>query len=292
MRVRILGGAHFNFGEEKNVETQNVASSSARRETQNVASLRKYRFFPILKYILLNGLSGNSLRLWQNKRMCATNSSKISPSLEAESRFWTQGLRYVAGVHEVGRGPWAGPVFAAAVVLPATPDGCAALAGVRDSKMLSALQRERLTLAILATAVAAAVGRAEAGEIDAVGIVPATRLAMQRALAALVVAPEALIIDALTLPGIPLPQDAFPCADARSLSVAAASILAKTRRDAWMATVAEAQFPGYGFAQHKGYGTRQHQAALARQGVTPLHRRSFRPIAERLAAKRENDSAL
>ncbi|MBN2004608.1 MAG: ribonuclease HII [Anaerolineae bacterium] len=212
--------------------------------------------------------------------MHTTGPSKTRPSLDAEARFWAQGLRYVAGLDEVGRGPWAGPVYAAAVILPALPDGLAAMEGVRDSKMLSEAQRVRLTTAILATAVAAAIGRAEAAEIDALGIVPATRLAMRRALAALAVTPEALVIDALTLPGVALPQDAFPYADARSLSVAAASILAKTRRDAWMATVAEAQFPGYGFAQHKGYGTRRHREALARLGVTPLHRRSFRPIAE------------
>ena len=121
---------------------------------------------------------------------------------------------------------------------------------------------ERLAARVLDVALAVGVGRGEQQEIDALGIVPTTRLAMQRALAALSVAPEALVIDALRLPGVDLPQDAFPYADARSLSVAAASIIAKVTRDRWMVEVAETAFPGYGFAQHKGYGTQQHQAAL------------------------------
>ena len=131
-------------------------------------------------------------------------------------------------------------------------------------------------------ALAVGVGRGEQAEIDALGIVPATRLAMRRALDALSVAPEALVIDALTLPDVDLPQDAFPYADARSLSVAAAGIVAKVSRDRWMVEVADVMFPGYGFAQHKGYGTRQHREALDRLGVCDIHRTSFRPIAERM----------
>jgi len=185
----------------------------------------------------------------------------------------------VAGLDEAGRGAWAGPVVAAAVILPPGDGVCAALAGVRDSKQLSPAARERLAARVLDVALAVGVGRGEQQEIDALGIVPTTRLAMQRALAALSVAPEALVIDALRLPGVDLPQDAFPYADARSLSVAAASIIAKVTRDRWMVEVAETAFPGYGFAQHKGYGTQQHQAALSRLGVCPLHRLTFRPVA-------------
>ncbi len=188
-------------------------------------------------------------------------------------------MQRVAGLDEAGRGAWAGPVVAAAVILPRGDGVCAALAGVRDSKQMSPAARERLAARIFDVALAVGVGRGEQQEIDALGIVPATRLAMQRALAALTVAPEALVIDALRLPGVDLPQDVFPYADARSLSVAAASIIAKVSRDRWMVEVAGPDFPGYGFAQHKGYGTQQHQEALARLGVCPLHRLTFRPVA-------------
>lgn len=200
------------------------------------------------------------------------------PTLDAEERFWERGLLRVAGLDEAGRGAWAGPVVAAAVILPIGDAVCAALAGVRDSKQLSPAARERLAARIFDVALAVGVGRGEQQEIDALGIVPATRLAMQRALAALSIAPEALVIDALRLPGVNLPQCAFPYADARSLSVAAASIVAKVSRDRWMVEVAETVFPGYGFARHKGYGTQQHQEALNRLGVCPLHRLTFRPI--------------
>jgi len=185
----------------------------------------------------------------------------------------------IAGVDEPGRGAWAGPVVAAAVIVPCGYGVVAMLDGVRDSKQLSPAARERLAARIFDVALAVGVGRGEQQEIDALGIVQSTRLAMQRALAALSLAPEALVIDALRLPGVDLPQDAFPYADARSLSVAAASIIAKVSRDRWMVDVAEVDFPGYGFAQHKGYGTRQHQEALTRLGVCPLHRRTFHPVA-------------
>ncbi len=188
-------------------------------------------------------------------------------------------MQCVAGLDEAGRGAWAGPVVAAAVILPHGESVCEALAGVRDSKQLSPTARERLAARIFDVALAVGLGRGEWQEIDALGIVPATRLAMQRALAALPVAPDALVIDALRLPGVGLPQDAFPYADARSLSVAAASIIAKVTRDRWMVEVAETEFPGYGFAQHKGYGTQQHREALNRLGVCSLHRLTFHPVA-------------
>jgi ribonuclease HII len=206
------------------------------------------------------------------------------PTLEAEERFWACGMQRVAGLDEAGRGAWAGPVVAAAVILPRGDGIHAALVGVRDSKQVSPAKREILAVRIVKVALAVGVGRGEQHEIDALGIVPATRLAMQRALSALSVAPEALIVDALSLPGVNLPQDVFPYADARSLSVAAASIIAKVSRDRWMVNVAEVDFPGYGFAQHKGYGTPQHQASLAHLGVCPIHRLSFRPVAECVAA--------
>lgn len=204
------------------------------------------------------------------------------PTTATEQAFWVEGYTHVAGLDEAGRGAWAGPVYAAAVILPRMETTPATLQAVRDSKTLSAQQREAAYDAICAAASAVGVGWATAGEIDARGIVPATRLAMCRALDALTVPAEALILDALTLPTVPLPQRAFPRADALSLSVAAAGIVAKVSRDRWMVESAERAFHGYGFAQHKGYGTAQHREALQALGICDIHRRTFRPVAARL----------
>ena len=206
----------------------------------------------------------------------------IYPTLQTEARWWAKGILDIAGVDEAGRGPWAGPVYAAAVILPPGDGTLDAMEGVRDSKTLSARQRDALAERIYTEALAVAVGRATAAEVDARGIVAATRLAMSRALRSLARAPQALIIDALGLPAVNLPQEHFPYADKHCLSVAAAGIIAKVARDRWMVRVAERRFPGYGFAQHKGYGTPQHREALNRLGVCDIHRRSFRPIALRI----------
>ncbi len=205
------------------------------------------------------------------------------PTLETEQQFWDAGIRYVAGLDEAGRGCWAGPVYAGAVMLAPGTD----LPGVRDSKQLSPLRRAELLELITARALSWGVGYASAEEIDALGILPATRLAMQRALAQLAPPPQALILDALTLPDVPLPQTAFPRADVSVLSVAAASIVAKVHRDRWMSEVAERLYPGYGFAQHKGYGTRMHQNALHAFGPCPLHRHSFAPVAQYTQNRKE-----
>jgi len=184
----------------------------------------------------------------------------------------------VAGLDEAGRGAWAGPVYAAAVVLPLqNPDLLAILRDVRDSKLLNPSRRERLLPVIQETAQAVGVGWADAAEIDSLGIVPATQLSMRRALDRLVINVDALLIDFLCLPQVDLPQRCLPKADIRCLSVAAASIVAKVSRDRTMVEMAE-RLPGYGFASHKGYGTPAHQSALARLGPSPIHRRSFRPI--------------
>jgi ribonuclease HII len=202
---------------------------------------------------------------------------RSTAGLALESELWAAGYRAIAGVDEVGRGPWAGPVVAAAVILPSDPDTLAPLLGqVDDSKRLTPCQRERLFSAIQQLALAVGLGRVEAGEIDCIGIAAATRQAMTQALAAL--APDFVLLDFLTLPEFPLPQHGVPHGDALSLSIAAASIIAKVTRDRWMVEQ-EAIYPGYGFARHKGYGTAEHRAALVRLGPCALHRTSFAPVA-------------
>ena len=210
----------------------------------------------------------------------------IIPTLQFEHTFWSRGLAHIAGIDEAGRGAWAGPVVAGAVILPRVRRikawwlnaALRDLARARDSKLLSPVQRDALYEPIRAHALAAATGLATNDEIDALGIVPATRLAMQRALSALTTAPDALLIDALRLPDVRLPQKAIIHGDQVSLSIACASILAKVARDRMMIEL-DARFPGYAFAQHKGYGTPAHQAALQTLGVSRVHRLSFAPVA-------------
>ena len=179
----------------------------------------------------------------------------------------------VAGVDEVGRGPLAGPVVAAAVILdPARP-----VVGLDDSKRLSARRREVLAEEIRATAVAWALGRAEVEEIDALNILQASMLAMERAVAALAVRPRHVFVDGNRTPVLPVPATAIVGGDGRVAEIAAASILAKVARDAELVEL-DAVHPGYGFAGHKGYASRVHLEALARLGPTPIHRRSFAPV--------------
>jgi ribonuclease HII len=208
---------------------------------------------------------------------------RAEPDLIHERMLWSQGLLRVAGIDEAGRGPWAGPVVAGAVVLPPDPEVARALAGVRDSKQLSPRQRERLLAVIKAIAVSWAVGMVSAEEIDHLGILPATRLAMRQAADALCASPQALLVDAVRLPAIPLPQRNLIHGDALSLSIAAASIVAKVTRDRLMVEM-DSMYPGYGFASHKGYGTPRHSLALRELGPCPLHRHSFAPVARACAA--------
>jgi ribonuclease HII len=199
--------------------------------------------------------------------------------LALEAELWSAGYRVVAGVDEVGRGPWAGPVVAAAVILPPEPAALAPLLGhVDDSKRLTALQRENSFNVIQQVALAIGVGRVEAGAIDRIGIAAATKQAMRQALDLLAPHPDFVLLDFLTLPDLLLPQRGVPHGDAHSLSVAAASVVAKVTRDRWMVEQ-EAIYPGYGFARHKGYGTAEHRAALVRLGPCVLHRLSFAPLA-------------
>jgi ribonuclease HII len=202
----------------------------------------------------------------------------MRPTLVYEQRLWAQGYCRVAGLDEAGRGAWAGPVVAAAVVLPPNDEGLLQhLAGVRDSKMLTAARREALLTAIQEHALALATGAVSPAEIDAWGIVPATRKAMILALQALSLPADCLLIDYLSLSDVPLPQHSLPKGDVHVLSIAAASIVAKVSRDQLMVEL-EDRFPGYGFARHKGYGTAQHQAALAALGPSAVHRLSFAPL--------------
>lgn len=199
------------------------------------------------------------------------------PNLTEEQRLWSQGYLRIAGLDEAGRGAWAGPVVAAAVILPVDPDVAMALAPIRDSKLLTPRQREHCYEIIVEHALAYGIGACPASEIDRLGIVPATRAAMCRALAQLSPPADYLLIDALSLPQIPLPQRGIIKGDRSCLSIAAASILAKVTRDRWMIALDE-HLPGYGLARHKGYGTAQHRAALYTFGPTAQHRHSYAPV--------------
>lgn len=200
------------------------------------------------------------------------------PDCAHEHRLRLEGFGCVAGVDEAGRGAWAGPVYAGAVVLPPDPDALSPLLGaVRDSKQLSPGARERAFELVLRHARYAGIGAATSGEIDALGIARATRLAWERALGQLDGPADYLLLDAFRLPESPLPQLPLIRGDARSLSIAAASILAKVARDRAMRAAAEEQ-PPYRFERNKGYGTREHQAALRAHGPCALHRHSWAPL--------------
>lgn len=181
----------------------------------------------------------------------------------------------VCGVDEAGRGPLAGPVFAAAVIL-ADPSP---VAGLADSKKLTAKRRDALAEAIRSRAVCWAVASASVEEIDAINILQASLLAMKRAVAALRQQPELILVDGLQVPEVAMPARAIVQGDALVPAISAASILAKTARDAHMLEL-HAAYPGYGFDRHKGYGTALHMEALRRLGPTPAHRQSFAPVRE------------
>lgn len=201
---------------------------------------------------------------------------RINPDTFFESQFWQDGLRHVAGLDEAGRGALAGPVAVGAVILPDDEALLARrLAGVRDSKQMTPLERQSLAPHIKAVALTWNVGFASAEEIDSQGIVPATRLAALRALQGLRLVPQYLLTDfRLELPELDISQTAFVKGDALCLSIAAASVLAKTARDQLMCEL-DACYQGYELGKHKGYGTQAHRSAMRRLGVSPVHRRSF-----------------
>jgi ribonuclease HII len=202
---------------------------------------------------------------------------RLRKLLRYETALWSDGLEFVAGVDEAGMSPLAGPVAAAAVVFaPGTR-----VRDVDDSKKLDAVTRDRLAEEIKANALAWAVGFAEVDEIDTINIYWAGLLAMQRAVEGLARAPQHLLIDARKLKRVSIPQQSIVKGDQKSLSIAAASILAKTARDALMCKL-DAQYPGYGFAKHKGYPVREHVLALKKLGACQVHRRSFSPVRDAL----------
>jgi len=213
------------------------------------------------------------------------------PDLRIERLLWTRGVRNVAGLDEAGRGAWAGPVVAAAVVLPADPDllrcsllarpgdrGPAHFAGVRDSKQLSPVQRSAAAQVIRGVALGIGVGIVPAAIVDDLGLTFAGQLAFWRAVRVLAPHPDYLLVDGFPLWSPSYAQAAVLQGDERCLSIAAASVVAKVTRDEIMSAL-EAEAPGYGFAQNRGYGTPEHGRALRRLGPSPHHRRSYHPVA-------------
>ncbi len=217
--------------------------------------------------------------------------TRLVPDWANEIELRTQGRTLIAGVDEAGRGAWAGPLVAGAVVLP-HPDALAStergvelaaeLGRLRDSKMLAPCTREELLAIVRAAAIAVGVGAVSSSLVDVIGVGPANRLAMARAVRDLGVWPDFLLVDAFKLPSLPIPQRPIIKGDATCISIAAASVVAKVARDRIMQAV-DAECPGYDFARHKGYGTRAHVDRILSRGVSPLHRRSYAPIKAILA---------
>lgn len=207
--------------------------------------------------------------------------AKFSDRLSFERELWQQGVRLVAGVDEAGRGPLAGPVVAAAVILPQVwQDGGfdERLRDLNDSKQLTEAQREAFFAILTAHPdIRFGIATVDAAVIDRINILQATHRAMNEALARLQPPPEHVLVDGNPVKSLRFPQTALVKGDARSYSIAAASVIAKVTRDRLMQDF-DARFPGYGFAAHKGYGTPQHLAALASHGPCPIHRRSFAPL--------------
>lgn len=219
------------------------------------------------------GVQQLAVRYMKQQAKVLAEQQRLEKLYEYEGSFYEEGLYHVAGVDEVGRGPIAGPVTVAAVILPPHT----MIAGINDSKKLLPEKREALYDEIMEKALAVSCISYEASKIDALNIYEATREAMYEALRTLKVRPEAVLVDAMPLPKVTVPVESLIKGDAKSISIAAASIIAKVTRDRFMEAMEE-EYPGYGFAVHKGYCTEQHKEALADLGITPLHRRSFEPV--------------
>ena len=210
-----------------------------------------------------------------SKKSSSVKTNKAAPAQQAAFTWDMAGL--VAGVDEAGRGPLAGPVVAAAVIL----DDLNPIAGLNDSKKLTPLRREKLFDEIRAKALCCSVGQASVEEIDELNILQATLLAMRRAVEGLRLKPQKVLVDGNRLPVLDVLAEAIVKGDATVPAISAASILAKVTRDRWCAEL-DAQYPQYGFAGHKGYGTAEHLAALKLHGACPQHRRTFAPVTQAL----------
>ena len=219
-----------------------------------------------------------AIRIRAIRRKRLTESQRLRTLLHFETELWSQGFDFIAGVDEAGMAPLAGPVVASAVILPKRYK----LNGLNDSKkILSASKRDVMAAKIKTDAVCWAVGRAEVEEIDELNIYHAGLLAMRRAVEGLSISPDYVLADCRTIPLCSIPQRGIVRGDTLSASIAAASIIAKTTRDAHMAEL-DCIYPGYGFASHKGYPTSAHFKALNSLGVLPIHRRSFAPVRQAL----------
>ncbi len=219
------------------------------------------------------GVRRLAVRLIKEQQAQTLEDARVQELLLEEKKLWQKGYLLLAGIDEAGRGPLAGPVVAAACILPTQFN----LPGLNDSKMLTESKREKLFSQIQTQAIDCAIGSAEPAEIDALNILQATKLAMKRAVEGLTVRPHYLLIDALTLPAVNLPQLPLVGGDRLSASIAAASILAKVTRDRLMVEL-DTLYPEYTFSKNKGYGTSEHMKVLRRLGPCPLHRRSFAPV--------------
>lgn len=230
---------------------------------------------PLFEELILDGRAGVQAAISKRKRELqkqVDEDLRLEKMLAYEKELYTQGIQLIAGVDEVGRGPLAGPVVAAAVILP---ENCK-IPGLNDSKKIPKSKHKEIYEAVLQNAIAIGIGVKDNQVIDQVNIYEATKLAMMEAIGQLDPQPQHLLIDAMKL-DLPIPQTSIIKGDANSLSIAAASIVAKVTRDQMMEEF-DREYPGYDFAQNAGYGTAKHLAGLDKLGVTPIHRRSFEPI--------------
>lgn len=230
---------------------------------------------PLFEELILDGRAGVQAAISKRKRELqkqVDEDLRLEKMLAYEKELYAQGMDLIAGVDEVGRGPLAGPVVAAAVILP---KACK-IPGLNDSKKIPKSKHKEIYEAVLQNAIAIGIGVKDNQVIDQVNIYEATKLAMMEAIGQLDPQPQHLLIDAMKL-DLPIPQTSIIKGDANSLSIAAASIVAKVTRDQMMEEF-DREYPGYDFAQNAGYGTAKHLAGLEQLGVTPIHRRSFEPI--------------
>ena len=230
---------------------------------------------PLFEELILDGRAGVQAAISKRKRELqkqVDEDMRLEKMLAYEKELYAQGIDLIAGVDEVGRGPLAGPVVAAAVILP---KACK-IPGLNDSKKIPKSKHKEIYEAVLQNAIAIGIGIKDNQVIDQVNIYEATKLAMMEAIGQLEPQPQHLLIDAMKL-DLPIPQTSIIKGDANSLSIAAASIVAKVTRDQMMEEF-DREYPGYDFAQNAGYGTAKHLAGLDKLGVTPIHRRSFEPV--------------